>query len=435
MIIRRLINQTKDLIFDLNDIFPLIGIPLIYGWRIVHNLKFIIGKKTLETNWQLKYSLERNNFYKIYSVNPNKIQYCLADKFNKWNKNSEILEGKWNRSKILFEELPIYKAFNERFKDGKKWEDIDYYHQFLNQIHNGIKKWGCKNKEELEEKFRKMELLYNRIKKNNNNFKKTLYDLKKEEKLEKQKLWEDIIVIISEDGHFLVVKGEFSLSIAKLLNLPEIPITLVARHQKWIKFKRGLLYYARFGSLYQKPTHPDLQEFPFRHGEDRFKIIKENLSISRGTLLDIGTNLGYFCHKFEDLGFDCFGVESNWYQFYFLKQLKKAENREFKIIHDSIFNYKKDQELIFDVVLGLYIFHHFLKRKNTYLNLIKLLKRLRVKEFFFGAYNPKEFRGKKVYREYEPEKFVNLILTHSCLNKAKLLAKYENGRALYKLTL
>ncbi|KKK94160.1 hypothetical protein LCGC14_2685650, partial [marine sediment metagenome] len=100
MIIRRILNQVKDLIFDLNDIFPLIGSPLIYGWRILHNLKFIIGKKTLETNLQLKYSLERKNFNKIYSVKPNKIQYCLANKFNKWNKDSKILEGRWNRSKI-----------------------------------------------------------------------------------------------------------------------------------------------------------------------------------------------------------------------------------------------------------------------------------------------------------------------------------------------
>lgn len=435
MIINILKNQLQNLIFDLNDIFPLIGKPLIYGWRILHNFKFMIGKRTLELKWRLKYSLQRNNFSKIYVTKPQKIQYCLANKFNKWNENSQVIEGNWNRGKLLFEELPVYQAFYERVKSGKKWEESEYYHRALNQIHKDTKRWGYSNKEEFDEKLRKMELLYNQINKNGFKSIKDFNEFYSKEKLEKQKLWDDIVVVISEDGHFLFIDGEFSLSIAKLLNLPEIPINVVARHKKWIKFKRGLLYYARFGSLYQKPTHPDLQEIPFRYGEDRFNIIKENLSISHGTLLDIGTNLGYFCHKFEDLGFDCYGVESNWYQFYFLKQLKKAENREFKIINDSIFNYNKDQGLIFDVVLALYIFHHFLKRKNTYLNLIKLLKRLRVKEFFFGAYNPNDFRGKKVYREYEPEEFVNFLLKHSCLNEAKLLAKYENGRALYKLTL
>lgn len=85
-------------------------------------------------------------------------------------------------------------------------------------------------------------------------------------------------------------------------------------------------------------------------------------------------------------------------------------------------------------MLALYIFHHFLKRKNTYHNFIKLLKRIKVKELFFGAYNPNEFRGKKVYRVYEPDQFVSFLLENSCLNKAQLLTKFKNGRTLYKLT-
>jgi len=431
MIFSSLKNQIKDLIFNLNEIYPLIGRPLMYGWRLLHNLKFVIGNKALEAKLQVKYGLERKNFSKTYRINPQEINYCIANKFNNWNKTTQLLEGKWNRGKVRFEELPIYQIFNSRFNEGKKWEDIDYYHQVLNQILNGSRKWGCNNKEELDEKLRKMESLYHQFKKNHYKLIKDFYNLINDEKL---KRWEDIIVAISEDGHFLFVNGEFSLSIAKLLEFPEIPIKVIARHKKWTKLKRGLLYFARHGSLYQKLTHPDLQEISFRYGEERFNIIRENLSISSGTLLDIGTNLGYFCHKFEDFGFDCYGVEANWYQFHFLKKLKKAENKKFKIINNSIFNYNKNQELVFDIVLALNVFHHFLKRKNTYLNLIKLLKRLKVKEFYFGAYNPDECRKKKVYRRYDPEQFVNFLFKHSCLNKTQLLSKFENGRTLFKLT-
>lgn len=99
------------------------------------------------------------------------------------------------------------------------------------------------------------------------------------------------------------------------------------------------------------------------------------------------------------------------------------------------FNYNKNQELVFDIVLALNIFHHFLKRKNTYLNLIKLLKRLKVKEFYFGAYNPNEFKDNKVYRRYDPDQFINFLLEYSRLNKAQLLSIFENGRTLYKLTI
>ncbi len=434
MIFKELKDRVQNLVFDINDLFPLLGRPLIYGWRVLHNLKFLIGKNILESKWQLKYDLRRNNFKKIYWIKPQEIQYCLVNKFNEWDNNTQILEGNWNRGKILFEELPICQILNNRLKEDKKWEDIDQYHQVINQILIGSKKKGYRNKEELDAKLKNIESLYHQVKKKGYKSLNNHFMLKNEEEPKKPTIWEDIIAVISEDGHFLFVSGEFSLSIAKILEIPEIPIKVVARHKKWIRFKRGVLYYARFGALYQKLTHLDFQEVPFRYGEDRFNIIKENLSTSRGTLLDIGTNLGYFCHKFEDLGFDCYGVESNWYQFHFLKKLKKSENKKFKIINDSIFNYGKNQELVFDVVLALNIFHHFLKRKNTYLNLIKFLKRLKVKEFFFGVYNPDEYREGKVYCRYDPEQFVNFLLEHSCLNKARLLAKFEDGRTLFKLT-
>ena len=100
----------------------------------------------------------------------------------------------------------------------------------------------------------------------------------------------------------------------------------------------------------------------------------------------------------------------------------------------SIFNYKRNQELQFDVVLALNIFHHFLKRENTYLNFVSLLKRLKVKELIFEAHNPQEFRNRKVYKNYTPEQFVNFIIENSCLNKATLLIKMESGRTIYKLT-
>ncbi len=151
-------------------------------------------------------------------------------------------------------------------------------------------------------------------------------------------------------------------------------------------------------------------------------------------MLDIGANLGYFCRKFEEEGFDCYAVEVNLYYLYFLKKLKKAENKKFKIIPRSIFNYKKHQQINFDVVLALFIFHHFLKRKNTYLNLIKLLNRLKVKELFFGAHNPKEFKKGSVYKNYTPDQFVNFLINNSCLNKAKCIGKTKTGRYLYKLT-
>ena len=44
MIFEVIKRRIQNLIFDINDIFPLLGKPLIYGWRVLHNFKFKIGK-------------------------------------------------------------------------------------------------------------------------------------------------------------------------------------------------------------------------------------------------------------------------------------------------------------------------------------------------------------------------------------------------------
>lgn len=433
--IQKFILKTRLLIFDLNANFAFIGIPLEIGWRILHKLKFILGKKIQDLKGQLKYSIDNIDSDKMYWVNPQEIQYYLNGGFKKWKNYTKIRKGDWDRSKKPIENLDVYKAFIQRFNEGKNWEDIEFYQKVLKDISNGIVRWGCINKEECDKILKGIESLYFEIKNNSYNSKKTLSFSK--ELFLKFNLpisFNKITINIGRGGELLLIEGKFMLSLAKLLDIPEIPFIIKKRHKKWIKFKKELSYLSRRGPLYQQSTHPDLQEFPFVYGDKRFNMIKENISISKGNLLDIGANLGYFCRKFEEEGFDCYAVEANLYYVHFLKKLKKAENKKFKIIPGTIFNYKKNQEIIFDVVLALFIFHHFLKRKNTYFNLVKLLNRIKVKELFFGAHNPKTFQNKKYYKNYKPEEFVNFIIENSCLNKAKFIGEIKNGRTLYKLT-
>ncbi len=415
MLVATFKTKIRNLIFDLNHIVPILGRFPLYGWTILHKFKFLIGKKILELRGQLKYITKISNIDKIYWVNPQKIQFYLKND-SKINSNSKILKSDWEKSKKLFEDLPVYQALKQKFKEGKNWKDIEYF------------------KEESDDKLKEIELIHNQIKKNVFKSKVDQQNLKDDKILERSVIFEDITVIIGRNGQLINLHGNHILSMAILLGIPKIPIKIIARHKNWINFKKRLSYYSRHRSLYQFPIHPDLQEFPFSYGESRFDMIKENLSISQGTLLDIGANFGYFSYKFEDEGFDCYAVEANWLNAYFLKKLRNAENRKFKVITGSIFNYHKNKELNFDVIFALNIFHHFLRRKNTYHVLIKLLNRIKVKEFFFGAHKPKEFWNIKSYRNYSPDQFVNFLIENSHLSKAKFIGKTKNGRSLYKLT-
>jgi hypothetical protein len=328
----------------------------------------------------------------------------------------------WERKEKNFEDSIIYQAFKQRFKEGKNWEETEFYNQVLNQISSGTFKWGCINKTEWDEWLRKVDSLFSKIKEN---YEKPQYEFSFSKR---------IAGIIDKEGHLLIINGIHILSIARLLNISELPINIIARHKDWIKFKKRLLYIiSNIRKSYQILLHPDLKDIPYLHGEDRFNLIKEHLSISQGKLLDIGANYGYFSHKFEDYGFNCYAVEQDPYSLYLLKKLKIAENKKFKVISKSIFDYNKDQDLIFDVVLALNVFHHFLKKKNTFINFIKLLKRLKVKELFLETHHSGEFKKIKVYRYYNPDQFLDFIIKNSRFNKPKFLGKTWDGRPIYKL--
>ena len=315
------------------------------------------------------------------------------------------------------------------FLYGRRWEVTEFYQRILNNISNGTLMWGCGNKTELNQRCRYLEFLYQDVKKNGY---KAQEEISREEN-DPYKGQDEITIRIGHDGALLFEDGRHRLAIAKLLNIDKIPIKVTVRHSKWYQFRQEVIDYASTnrGKLYSPITHPDLSDIPSTHGEERFEIIKAHLPIQRGDLLDIGAHWGYFCHKFEEEGFNCYAIEGDATNVYFLEKLKRAENRKFKIIYGSIFDYRDKAN--FDVVLAFNIFHHFLKTEETYYRLIELLNRLDMKVMFFQAHLPDSPQMKGAYRNYDCEEFINFILKNSRLTEVKYLSKAKDGRPIYRL--
>jgi hypothetical protein len=61
-----------------------------------------------------------------------------------------------------------------------------------------------------------------------------------------------------------------------------------------------------------------------------------------------------------------------------------------------------------------------------------MLRKLKMKEMFFWAHNPKEGQMQKAYRNYNPGEFLELIKLNSCLNRSQPIAEIEY-RPLYHL--
>jgi len=199
---------------------------------------------------------------------------------------------------------------------------------------------------------------------------------------------------------------------------------------------KELTLYFKTRKLYQPLVPSDLQDITspsHREGEKRFQAIKENLTVKSGTLLDIGANLGYFCYRLGDEGFKGVAVEENRMLCYFAQKLREKGKKKFEIVPKSIFEWRKEEMLEYDVILALSIFHNFLARKDLYLELLKLLGRLRAKEMFFETCPVEHYRIGDYYKELSPKEFLELIYERTHFRDAKFIGYSEDKRPLYRL--
>jgi len=434
MKVKKIEKRLRELIFDFYENYPTFGKIFVIGWGVLHKTKFLLKKTIFKSRYKLEFGSSQIQLNKILWVNPKNILFKLKTDIS--NNSTAILDGDWDLLVENIESMPIYQAFKQRFHENQEWDKIKNLNQVKNQISKGEEVIGCRNIEDFNKKIEILEILYKKLE-NTNDYLKEIYVLNNNDIASPAKI-DEISVVINRKGHFILLGGEFGFFIVHLLGNAKIPVRIVCRHKQWAEFKRTMYHFTnnyKDKKIYQRLTHPDLEDIPYKYGDERFNLIKTNLSTKQGKLLDIGSNLGYFCRKFEDEGFECYATETNQLYVEFLKKLRDAEHKKFKVFPKSIFLFRKDEELDYDIILALFIFHHFIVRKNTFEKLKKLLGRIKTKELYFGVHSYDEYKtNKHIYMNFNQEQFVNFVLENSCLNHAERLIVYENGRALYKLT-
>jgi hypothetical protein len=352
----------------------------------------------------------------------------------------KVYGGSWDRATQRFDDLPLAKAIRERVSFATDWAKTDYYSKTLaGEILAGAEaESGLRSQAELDEHCARLDRLIAAAREGglpNGGSAGSSAD-------ERYPL--EIGVNIDRDGRYLFNDGTYALAIAKALRLPQVPVKVRVRHRQWMEFRnfmwslsdgRGAAIRAKH--LYQNPVHPDLQDIPAAHScEDRFEAARHVVPRRGGLLLDIGANLGYFCHRFEELGYTCCAVESEPLNTRAADKIRIAEGKNFKVITGDIFAVTGEEPLRgkhWEVVLAFNIFHHFLKQKATYDKLTAWLKSLNVDVMIFEPHRRGEPQMVGAYANYDEREFVDFILSNSVLQRSELVHRCTDGRPIYKL--
>lgn len=308
-------------------------------WITIQNIKEIklqIDTKLLEILTKPKYGNIR--FNEIFYIDPKKVKYMLNNKkYFHWKRSYRILDGDWDKNRILFSDYNVFDSIKKKYVNGENWENTELYNLLPEKVKNK-EIWTFKNERGRDLEIAKIEKLYKNI--------KTL-GYKRNTRKEPIKNWflraklkpiiDEVALGIGRDGDFFFINGKHRLSIAKVLNLKKIPVIFLIRHKKWMIFRKRFSMFINqdYTPKCANIKHPDLQNINFIDCKEIFENLKEDLnSCQKPIILTYGAKLGYICSKFEESGTECIAIEPNPIYYYFLTHLKKIEGWKFKIFQE-----------------------------------------------------------------------------------------------------
>lgn len=120
-----------------------------------------------------------------------------------------VVDGDWDFAKIKFESTPVYQSFSKHFIDKTPWEDTEYY-KLLKTTHLAKR---VEEKGSIKELLKSYESLFQIM-----------------EKTGFQQL-RPIVVHIGRNGEFIRHDGSHRLAIAKIIDLPMVPIRVKLIHK------------------------------------------------------------------------------------------------------------------------------------------------------------------------------------------------------------
>lgn len=171
---------------------------------------------------------------RTYWIDPGRIQHAVVihelHGNDKYRLRGRVIPGDWDKKTVRFTEagMGVFQGLHDRFVRGLAWEDTELYNKTLQLISAGINLWGCKNKADLEERCKGLDLLFQRIKAEGYRPQQDIV----ENKVNRWEVEDEVSIRIGRDGELLFEDGQHRLAIAKLLNLEKIPVKITCRHSQ-----------------------------------------------------------------------------------------------------------------------------------------------------------------------------------------------------------
>lgn len=204
--------------------------------------------------------------YRFIEVDPASVEYMDPVIGPKYRWAGTVEAGEWDRTTDRFADTNVFQAYERHFEDGVPWRETAFYERVVEQIESGRPRWGCRTREEFDERCERLDRLYENIRTDGYRTQNELLEsgiadpIKEQHALKTERLKDEVAVNIGRDGRIFWGDGRNRLSIAKLLELDSIPVRVLRRHRQWQALRDA---YVRGHPIPDDlRTHPDLVGLP-----------------------------------------------------------------------------------------------------------------------------------------------------------------------------
>ena len=174
--------------------------------------------------------------WKMLRVDPTDVEF-LSVVSMKWGLG-RVRGGKWDDPSDLraVADIPAYKGFKQRFEEGSDWQETAYYEMAKIRIDKRGEFRGAENIEEFgRTNCRKIDNIYESMRDEGYRPNRgTVYG-----EPEDAEYVHDLepMVLIGRSGEILWTEGFHRLVIAKLLDIEEVPVYVLRRHEDWQRIR------------------------------------------------------------------------------------------------------------------------------------------------------------------------------------------------------
>ena len=406
---------------------PRVGVPVLRAWRALkaRRRRAQLRRHGGVAGWP---GASRDTL----TVDPAAVVHCSRVEFGLHDFRGAVVSGDWDAPGKRFDELALHQAILQVLGERScTWEQTAWYAQAMQRLAAGEHPKGLRDRAEVDAHLARVERLFASIRDHGY--------LPQERLLERDPdaaTGDEVAVAVGRRGELLFCDGAHRLSIAKVLGLRAIPVQVAVRHPEWAALRDELYAYAvsEGGSLYQTALHPDLAVVPSAHAcDDRWALVEPRLRGGKGSVLDLGANLGFFDNRLEDLGYACTAVENDPLLVRFMTAIRDANGHHFAVVAESMLSPGVFGEQRFDTVLAFNILHHFLKTKAEMELLERFLGQLHCEQMFFEPHSAGEPQFAGAHRPLAPDEFTRYVAERSGLTEIEPLGEACDGRVVYHL--